>query len=291
MGDNPVEGFVFPLKRLTIALEKFGGNGNVNTDWRCMTAALALWIASWGHGKIYRILLASKGSQILFHVKGELKQLTHLFFCFWVFVVVVDLVWFLLPRDGEFSPVLTWDCLHFLLTHLVRPPKWSILHLKSKVLFLLKWWVLRNDHLVSSLPIASYIQIPPVTDCELRRWLFMPAGFGECLLFFTDGSTGENESLGGAPLRPESPCTLASLLFQIKSLPIALRILQVGQNSFPMENLRPNCWFPFLIFIFVQFQKNNDRQIAKQCISWISLQLVRDRSDSSKELTLRLLHR
>lgn len=65
-----------------------------------MTAAVALWIAFGGHGKIYVILLTSKGSQILFHVKGERKQLTNLSFCFGVFVVAVDLIWFLVPRGG-----------------------------------------------------------------------------------------------------------------------------------------------------------------------------------------------
>lgn len=100
-----------------------------------MTAALDLGIDFCGRGKIYMILLASKGSQILFHVKGELKQLTNLFFCFWIFVVVVDLDLVPIPQRWLILSYLKLR-LHFLLIHLTHPLKWFIVYLKSKVIFL-----------------------------------------------------------------------------------------------------------------------------------------------------------
>lgn len=213
-------------------------------DWCWMTAALDLWIVFCGHGKIYMILLASKGSQILFHVKWGPEQLINLFFCFWVFCCpVVELIWFLLSKDGQFF------CLKLSLFALSADSP----HPSSKMVsFMLEEQGYIPAKMGGSTKwpsglITSNIQITPVTDFELGRWLFMPAGLKiDWLLFFIDGSISENESL---------ICTRWPHPYFKEILGIALRILQVGQSPFPMQNLRQNCWFPFFYSSFVQYQK------------------------------------
>lgn len=78
---------MFPFKCLTTILEKLKMNYDACTGLMLNDGCMRFMDCFLWSGKIYLILLANKGSQILIHVKGELKQFIYL-----VLRMVVDLI-------------------------------------------------------------------------------------------------------------------------------------------------------------------------------------------------------
>lgn len=182
------------------------------------------------------------------------------------FFLLLLSIWFgsYYPKMAN-SHVLNWDCLRFLLTHLII--QGGPLYMWRARLFSCQQGRFYEMTIWPQLP--HHFLYP--NDTSHRFWTWEMTFHACRLQWVVLVLYWWQHIIKWKPFRlpPEARVALPSCLIPAleKSLSWALRVLPVGQNSLSMENLRTNCWSPLFVFIFCTVSKNNDWQIVKQCIS------------------------